>query len=95
MEAISALHRGNKIEAIKHVRAEQGLDLKDAKDLVEAYLKENPAVQANFTAAQGQSGGSGLLWLVVIVAAALRSRTCCSAGRRDDPWPSTSACFAP
>ena len=36
-EAIDALQRGNKIEAIKLVRAAQKLDLKDAKDRVDAY----------------------------------------------------------
>lgn len=34
-EVVAALERGNKIEAIKHVRLASGLGLKAAKDLVE------------------------------------------------------------
>ncbi|TRZ96713.1 MAG: hypothetical protein D4R84_06580 [Rhodocyclaceae bacterium] len=34
-EAIAALRRGNKIEAIKLVRVERNLGLKEAKDAVE------------------------------------------------------------
>lgn len=40
--AIAALHRGEKIEAIKIFRNERPLDLKDSKDPVEAYLQTRP-----------------------------------------------------
>jgi len=49
--AISALHRANKIEAIKVLREEQGIGLKEAKDAVEEYLRTQPALQATFAAA--------------------------------------------
>lgn len=38
---MSALKQGNKIEAIKQARESTGLDLKEAKDLVEALEKSN------------------------------------------------------
>lgn len=41
--AMEALRRGNKIEAIKIVRAETGLGLKEAKDAVDAYEQGAPA----------------------------------------------------
>lgn len=37
--AISAIENGKKLEAIKIVREETGLGLKEAKDLVEQYAK--------------------------------------------------------
>lgn len=65
--AISALQRGNKIEAIKLVRQEQGLGLKEAKDVVEAYLEKQPALQASLAAAQSGSGRRALLWLALLL----------------------------
>lgn len=41
-EAIAALKRGNKIEAIKFLRKARGLDLKEAKDAVDAYERQHP-----------------------------------------------------
>jgi ribosomal L7/L12-like protein len=69
--AISALQLGNKIEAIKHVRVEQGIGLKEAKDLVEAYLRTQPAFQSTLAAKQTQIKQSGLLWLVALIGFAL------------------------
>jgi ribosomal protein L7/L12 len=48
--ALAALERGQKIEAIRIVREEQGLGLREAKDLVEAHER----------ASQRVSGGAAL-----------------------------------
>lgn len=40
-QAIAALNRGRKIEAIKIVRQQTGLGLKDSKELVEAYEQQH------------------------------------------------------
>jgi ribosomal protein L7/L12 len=48
--ALAALERGQKIEAIRIVREEQGLGLREAKDLVEAHER----------ASQRASGGAAL-----------------------------------
>jgi len=69
--AVAALQRGNKIEAIKHVRIERGIGLKEAKDLVEAYLRTQPALQSTFDAKQTQIKQSALLWLVALIAGAI------------------------
>ena len=69
--AVAALNQGNKIEAIKLLRQERGLELKDAKDTVEQYLAMNPSVQANYSAIQAQTGRKGLWWLVVVIAGAI------------------------
>ena len=49
-EAIARLHEGNKIEAIKIVREAHGIQLKEAKDVVDAYVKTQPALQQVFAA---------------------------------------------
>ena len=69
--AISALHHGNKIEAIKIVRKEQNIGLKEAKDVVEDYLRSQPALQSSLAAAQAEATRSGLIWLATLVGLAL------------------------
>lgn len=41
VDVIDALHAGRKIEAIKLLRKHRGIDLKEAKDIVDAYAREN------------------------------------------------------
>lgn len=67
LDAIAALERGNKIEAIKLVREAQAIGLKEAKDAVERYLKLNPAVAAKYEAVQAANRGNPLLWLLLII----------------------------
>jgi ribosomal protein L7/L12 len=69
--AVAALRQGNKIEAIKIVRQERGIGLKEAKDAVDLYLQADPLLQSKFAAAQAGSKRSCLLWLTILVALAL------------------------
>jgi hypothetical protein len=69
--AIAALHKGNKIEGIKIVRQERGIGLKEAKDAVEQYLASQPALQSSLAAQQTEITRRVLLWLALIVAAAI------------------------
>lgn len=55
-EAVAALRRGNKIEAIKITREKQRLGLKEAKDAVEAYAEKNSIEVRGISA--GSSGGA-------------------------------------
>lgn len=66
MDAIEALRRGNKIEAIKLVRLARNIGLKEAKDAVEDYLRTQPALlqQLNISQARGREGF--VRWLIVI-----------------------------
>ncbi|WP_439887758.1 hypothetical protein ACSX1C_00435 [Pseudomonas sp. MBLB4123] len=41
-EVLEALRRGRKIEAIKRLREARGLDLREAKQEVEAFLQVHP-----------------------------------------------------
>ncbi len=65
--AISALHHGNKIEAIKIVREERDIGLKEAKDAVDDYVRSQPALQPSLAAAQSEAKRSALLWLAALI----------------------------
>jgi ribosomal protein L7/L12 len=69
--AISALHQGNKIEAIKILREERNIGLKDAKDAVEDYIRSQPALQSSFAAAQAETKRSVQRWLVLLFGLAI------------------------
>ncbi len=70
VDAIAALEHGNKIEAIKITRMQNGLGLKESKDAIEAYLDRNPALNERFKLASS-SGGNGMLYVLILGAAAL------------------------
>jgi ribosomal protein L7/L12 len=73
-EVIAALQRGSKIDAVKLVRAKYGVDLKDAKAVVDAAEAEGlyGRVASSRTVAPGDvsSGrfGAALLLLAVVLA---------------------------
>lgn len=71
--AVTALQQGNKIDAIKAIRAEQRLGLKEAKDLVDAYLSDHPALDAVVAETRATTSAALGRWLVVValLAAAL------------------------
>lgn len=68
--AVSALSQGNKIEAIKIVRQEWGLGLKEAKDAVEAYARTQPALAAAMAESSASSKRGCVTWLIGIALAA-------------------------
>lgn len=65
--AVSALRRGKKIEAIKLVRAQSGVDLKEAKRRVEEFLRTEPSVQASYAEMHQRSGGAPWRWVTALV----------------------------
>lgn len=69
--AISALHQGNKIEAIKIVREERNIGLKEAKDAVEDYIRSQPTLQSSFAVAQTETKRTALRWLVILIGLAI------------------------
>lgn len=70
--AVNAIWKGNTIEAIKIVRLEREIELKEAKDQVDAYVRSQPALQHKLQAAQAQTTQTLVRWVVgvVILAAA-------------------------
>lgn len=74
--ATAALQMGRKLEAIKIVREERKLGLKEAKDLVEAYLAEHPSLQGSMrTEASGGLAWAVILLLVVVAIGYFLTRT--------------------
>jgi hypothetical protein len=71
--SLAALEQGNTIEAIKIVRMESGLGLKESKDLVDGYLKSRPDLRQRLEAAQAEAREGFVRWLVIflLVAAAI------------------------
>jgi hypothetical protein len=67
--ALAALQNGNKIEAIKITRKEFALDLKEAKDLVEARIAQDPVLREMFNAQS--SGVLGWIFMLILVIAAV------------------------
>lgn len=77
-DAIDALRRGHKIEAVRLMRQHSGLGLKESKDAVDAYERLNPPDHAYLHAKPGdpspgevRGGASGLWWIVAALVALL------------------------
>ena len=69
-DAVAALEHGKKIEAIKIVRSTHGVDLMQAKDIVEEFIESNPDVKNRMAGAKAENAGSGLGWLFLLAAIA-------------------------
>ena len=61
---LAAIGANRKIDAIKLLRQEQNLDLKKAKDLVDAYIAENPDIAP----AKPRKGGFNIMPLLLAAA---------------------------
>lgn len=72
-EAISALERGELIEAVKLTRERNGSGLKESKDAVDAYIKANPRLKRRLVSERSSGGGNRALAFIglVLVAAIL------------------------
>ena len=72
--AVEMLWRGEVIEAIKLVRVEQNLGLKEAKDLVDAYIRSQPSLRQKMEQTQSEMWQKlklGLLIALIVAAAAV------------------------
>jgi hypothetical protein len=72
--ALDALTKGHKIEAIKIVRQQWGIGLKEAKDAVDGYVAARPDLTAQIRQARVPAS-SGMkrtvLWLFVLAGASV------------------------
>jgi ribosomal protein L7/L12 len=66
---VNALSKGRKIEAIKLLRDAERMDLKDAKETVEAYAQSRPEMSAALETASREGVARLLRWALVAVAA--------------------------
>ncbi len=69
--ARAALTNGNKIEAIKVVRQQLGLGLKEAKDLVEAQLRADDTLRLSFETSVRRAPSAQVLVFALVLCAAL------------------------
>lgn len=65
-EALAEIQAHRKVNAIKLVRAEQGIGLKEAKEIVDAYIDERPSGSDSGTRGPRKSGG-GLLFIAMVI----------------------------
>ena len=65
---MTALQSGNKIEAIKLLREQTGLGLKEAKDAVEGMAIGKTGGTGHYPTIEKPKSGNGLLWLIGLVA---------------------------
>lgn len=70
-EALAAIENGNLIQAIKQVRIDTGLGLKESKDAVEAYLNSHADVKEKFLANKAVASitQEQVIHVVIVVAA--------------------------
>ena len=67
-DALDAIRRGNKIEAIRIVRQRESIGLAEAKTRVESYVANDPLLREQMGGTVG-AGARGCLLLVVILLA--------------------------
>jgi hypothetical protein len=64
--AAAALSLGRMVDAIKHVRAAEGLGLMEAKLRVEAHVRQSPALKAQLEERQARMKRRVIRWAIVI-----------------------------
>jgi ribosomal protein L7/L12 len=62
--AVDALWHGNMIEAIKVVRQERNIGLKEAKDVVDAYIASQPALKKKMDQVLETARQRFIRWLI-------------------------------
>ena len=63
-EVINALNEGRKIEAIKLLRLEKNMGLKEAKEAVELFIESDPVIKEKI---RQNSNGGCLGWIISFI----------------------------
>ena len=66
-DVLDALQKGHKIEAIRLMREQTGLGLKESKDAVDAYQQLHLPAVGGLSPGQVSDTGSGIWWAVAVV----------------------------
>lgn len=66
LEAVTLLTEGKVIEAIKSVRAAEGLGLKEAKDRIDAHIAQDPILRVQIGAQQRASRRKFFFWFLIV-----------------------------
>ena len=70
--AVSALMKGQKVGAIKIVREQRGLELTEAKEVVEEYIRSGPIIQAELKNVRRNS--SRFRWILLLIVLGILAR---------------------
>lgn len=70
-QVIEAVGAGHKIEAIKILREEAGLGLKEAKDVVDSLAREKRAESGGNSGMVEEGGAGGMIKMIVVIAVVL------------------------
>lgn len=68
-DAVSALENGNKVEAVRIIRDEAWITLKQATVAADAFLDANPEIKAKFHERQSRAW-TGFVYFVALLSAA-------------------------
>lgn len=71
LSVVAALRRGDKIEAIKLLREDQQIGLKEAKAEIDRYLQANPALSQQMQAKQAAAARTLQLWVLTLLGIAI------------------------
>jgi len=63
---VNEIWDGNKIAAIKLLREEKGLGLKEAKDTVDEYIRNDTTLNQKFQQQSAKTQRGCLMWMVII-----------------------------
>jgi len=66
--AVTALWRGQLIEAIRLVRVEQNIGMNEARELVSAYVQTHPALRNRIDRTQADTREGLVRWLIFLLA---------------------------
>ena len=64
---MTALWQGHRIEAIKLVRLEQNIGLHEAEDVIDTYLRSQPALRNRINEAHADAREGLLRWLMFLL----------------------------
>jgi hypothetical protein len=64
--AVAALRQGHMIEAVKLVRLEQNIGLREAKEQVDAYLRDQPVLRSRIEHTQADAREGLFRWLMFL-----------------------------
>ena len=65
-EVVAQIQANRKVSAIKLLRASRGIGLKEAKELVDAYIDSNPP-SVTKRSSNSRSGDRGLVYIAMII----------------------------
>ena len=65
---MAALWQGHRIESIKLVRLEQNFGLHETKDLIDTYLRSQPALKNRIDEAQADAREGLFRWVIFLLA---------------------------